>query len=224
MITSVILKKKPRLFKSLTGITVDTFDKLHSEVAPIWAAAERNRLSRLDRHRAIGGGRAYASDLREQLLMTLMWLHLSLNTEALGSVDLTTEPDQSTNETEKTEIPVGQFLKSRKDPAEILDFVDETFNEMPFFVKMHIILAQFLAFGSRRNNRFGFVLFNDKPDKIIGIIRFIGNQPLKIKVDNQGFTLSDVVPLTTGQNKAQRITQTIDTDVNFGTEAAFAPA
>ena len=84
MITSVILKKKPRLFKSLTGITVDTFDKLHSEVAPIWAAAERNRLSRLDRHRAIGGGRAYASDLREQLLMTLMWLHLSLNTEALG--------------------------------------------------------------------------------------------------------------------------------------------
>ena len=143
---------------------------------------------------------------------------------ALGSVDISTEPDQSTNETEKTEIPVGKFLKSRKDPAEMLDFVDETFNQMSFFVKMHIILAQFLAFGSRRNNRFGFVLFNDKPDKIIGIIRFVGNQPLKIKVDDQCFTLSDVVSLTTGQNKAQRIAQTIDTDVNFGTETAFAPA
>ena len=73
----------------------------------------------------------------------------------------------------------------------MLDFVDETFNQMPFFVKMHIIFAQFLAFGSRRNNRFG---------------------------------LRDVVPLTSGQNKAQRIAQSIDTDVNFGTEATFAPA
>ena len=113
----------------------------------------------------------------------------------LGSVDISPEPDQSTNETEKAEIPVGQFLKSRKDPAEILDFVDETFNQMPFFIKMHIILTQFLAFGLRRNNRFGFVFFDDQPDKFIGIIRFICNQSLKIKVDDQRFALSDVVPL-----------------------------
>ena len=106
----------------------------------------------------------------------------------------------------------------------MLDFVDETFNQMPFFVKMYIILAQFLAFGSGRNNRFGFVLFDDKPDKIIGIIRFIGNQPLKIKVGDQRFGLSDVSSLATGQNKAQRIAQGIDTDVNFGTEATFTPA
>ncbi|MEW5959228.1 MAG: cyclic nucleotide-binding domain-containing protein [Chloroflexota bacterium] len=78
------MKKKPRLFKSLTGVSVSEFDKLHSDVAPVWAAAERNRLSRLDRHRAIGGGRDYVLDLPEQLLMTLMGLHLSLNTEALG--------------------------------------------------------------------------------------------------------------------------------------------
>ena len=106
----------------------------------------------------------------------------------------------------------------------MLDFVDETFYQMSFFVKMHIILAQFLAFGSGRNNRFGFVLFDDKPDKIIGIIPFIGNQSLKIKIGNQLFALRDVVSLTTGQNKAQRIAQTIDTDVNFGTKATFAPA
>ena len=142
----------------------------------------------------------------------------------LGSVDISTKPDQSTNETEKAEISVGQFFKSRKDPTKILDFVDETFNQMAFFVKMHIILAQFLAFGSGRNNRFGFILFDDKPDKIIGIIRFIGNQSLKIKVGDQRFALSDVVSLPPGQNKAQRIAQSVDTDVNFGTEATFAPA
>ena len=106
----------------------------------------------------------------------------------------------------------------------MLDFVDETFNQMPFFVKMHIIFTQFLAFGSGRNNSFSFVLFDDQPDKIIGIVRLIGNQPLKIEVDDQRFALSDVISVTTGQNKAQRIAQRIDTDVNFGTEAAFAPA
>lgn len=106
----------------------------------------------------------------------------------------------------------------------MLDFVDETFNQMSFFVKMHIILAQFLTFGSRRNNSFGFVLFDDKPDKIIGIIAFVGNQPLKIKVDDQRFGLSDVVTLTSGQNKTERIAQAINTDVNFGAEATFAPA
>ena len=106
----------------------------------------------------------------------------------------------------------------------MLDFIDETFNQMPFFVKMHIILAQFLAFGSGWNNGFGFVLFDDQPDKIIGIIGFVGNQSFKIKGGNQLFALGDVISVTTGQNKAQRIAQRIDTDVNFGAEAAFAPA
>ena len=57
----------------------------------------------------------------------------------------------------------------------MLDFVDETFNQMAFFVKMRIIIAQFLTFCSGRNNRLSFVLFDDQLDKIIGIIAFVGN-------------------------------------------------
>ena len=106
----------------------------------------------------------------------------------------------------------------------MLDFVDETFNQMPFFVEMGIIITQFLTFGSRRDHHFGFILFDDKSDKIVGIIAFVGNQSLKIKVDDQRFGLGDVVALPCGQNKAHWIAQTIDTDVNFGAEATFAPA
>ena len=83
MINLALLKTKAQIFKNLVGISADEFDKLHAEVAPVWAAVEQNRLSRPDRYRAIGGGRAYGLDLPEQLLMTLMWLHLSLNTAAL---------------------------------------------------------------------------------------------------------------------------------------------
>ena len=72
------------VFKNLTGVSANEFDRLQWEVAPVWAEGERKRLSRPDRQRAIGGGRDYTLDLKEQLLMTLVWLYLSLNTEALG--------------------------------------------------------------------------------------------------------------------------------------------
>jgi CRP-like cAMP-binding protein len=84
MITYAMLKKKPHVFKNLTGVRANEFDRLQWEVAPVWAEGERKRLSRPDRRRAIGGGRDYTLDFKEQLLMTLVWLHLSLNTEALG--------------------------------------------------------------------------------------------------------------------------------------------
>ncbi len=84
MITVAVLKQNLRQFENLTGFSISAFDSLYSEVAPVWTAAEQKRLRRPDRHRAIGGGRSYGLALSEQLLMTLLWLHLALNTEALG--------------------------------------------------------------------------------------------------------------------------------------------
>lgn len=84
MITYTTLKTKSGGFKNLTGVSVSRFDKLLEEIAPVWAECERKRLSRPDRQRAIGGGRSYSIDLQEQLLMTLVWLRLSLTVEALG--------------------------------------------------------------------------------------------------------------------------------------------
>jgi CRP-like cAMP-binding protein len=84
MITYAMLKKKPHVFKNLTGISISEFDKLHCKVAVVWVESEHKRLTRPNRQRTIGGGRTYSLDLQEQLLMTLMWLHLSLNTKALG--------------------------------------------------------------------------------------------------------------------------------------------
>ena len=68
----------------------------------------------------------------------------------------------------------------------MLDFVDETFHQMPFFVEVDIILPEFLAVGSRWNDHFGFVLLDDELDELISIIALVGNQPLKIKVNDPG--------------------------------------
>ncbi len=84
MISFASLSQRPRIFKSLSGLTVSEFADQCQGTRPVWQRQERERLSRADRQRAIGGGRKYALQFREQLLMTLVWLRLYLNTEALG--------------------------------------------------------------------------------------------------------------------------------------------
>jgi hypothetical protein len=84
MIEYTSLSQQPRIFKSLTGMTVGEFDDLCQRTRPVWQRNERERLSRWNRQRAIGAGRKYELGFREQLLMTAVWLRLYLNTEALG--------------------------------------------------------------------------------------------------------------------------------------------
>lgn len=84
MINYQRLSQKPKIFKSLTGTTIDEFNELYQQTYPVWQQQEQERLSRPDRHRAIGGGRKYELEVREQLLMTLVWLRLYLTTDALS--------------------------------------------------------------------------------------------------------------------------------------------
>lgn len=86
MITVALLKTNPRLFEDLAGTSPGDFDRLQQAVGPVWAATERNRLSRPDRRRAIGGGRAYRLDFPEQLLMTLLRLQQLLTIRAAASL------------------------------------------------------------------------------------------------------------------------------------------
>jgi hypothetical protein len=84
MITYDKLKKKPRVFKSITGVTRTEFDDLYKKFCSTWAKAERMRLNRSDRQRAVGGGHPYTLTLQQMLLMNLVWLRLYLSMEALG--------------------------------------------------------------------------------------------------------------------------------------------
>ena len=84
MLSYRFLVKRPSAFYSLSGITVREFHVLYQRFEPLWLEAERQRLSRPERRREIGGGSQYRLTLSDQLLMTVIWLHLYLNTETLG--------------------------------------------------------------------------------------------------------------------------------------------
>ena len=84
MISYQKLIEKPRVFKSITGLSIDEFERLSQKVVPAWVEHEHKRLDRPNRQRAIGGGRKYALELKDRLVMVTCWLRLYLNTEAMG--------------------------------------------------------------------------------------------------------------------------------------------
>lgn len=78
------LHRHESVFKALTGLSVSEFDQLVSDLLPEYEQAEQKRLSRPDRQRAIGGGRAFELDGRDQILLSVIWLRKYPTQEVLG--------------------------------------------------------------------------------------------------------------------------------------------
>ena len=50
------LSQHPKVFLKMTGLRVNEFDKLLTDVLPEFLEAEESRLDRADRQRELGGG------------------------------------------------------------------------------------------------------------------------------------------------------------------------
>jgi hypothetical protein len=78
------LSQHPKVFQAMTGLRVNEFDHLFSDLLGLYGPAETKRLSRPDRHRAIGGGRDFELSIRDRLLLTVIWLRKYPTHEVLG--------------------------------------------------------------------------------------------------------------------------------------------
>src|SRR5581483_6230968 len=74
MLRYAALSAHPRVFKSMTGLTVEDFDALVADVLPALRRADYARRSQRPRQRAIGGGHPYELSGRDQILLTVVWL------------------------------------------------------------------------------------------------------------------------------------------------------
>jgi len=68
------LHRHPAVFRAMTGLTLPEFDHLLAKLLPSYATHEQQRHCRPERKRAVGAGRAFVLDPRDQLLVTLVWL------------------------------------------------------------------------------------------------------------------------------------------------------
>ena len=80
------LSRKPNLFKSFTGLTVQEFDDIYNkEIAKRYEKHEIKRLSkRKDREREIGAGRHFKLDIRDRFLMLLVYYRLYITYTLTG--------------------------------------------------------------------------------------------------------------------------------------------
>jgi hypothetical protein len=78
------LQAHPNIFKSMTGLTVREFDALYEDMEGYYIAAETARLNWTGRKRALGGGRHPKLSVRDQLLVTVVWLRVYPTQAVLG--------------------------------------------------------------------------------------------------------------------------------------------
>jgi hypothetical protein len=78
------LRKAPKAFRRLTGITPTAFDDLLAQLTPLHQAADARRKARPGRKRKPGGGRKHALDLADRLLMLLIYYRTYISHAFLG--------------------------------------------------------------------------------------------------------------------------------------------
>ena len=79
------LFKKPLLFKSFTGLTVEQFDNIYDkEITKRYDRYEIQRLFKKYRKRDIGAGRPFKRDLKNRFLMLLVYYHLYITYTLAG--------------------------------------------------------------------------------------------------------------------------------------------
>jgi hypothetical protein len=78
------LGKYPSVFRSMTGLTVEAFDRLLPELLQAFHADRRRRLDRPGRRRAVGGGDDFDLPVADQFLLTVVWLRHYPTQECLG--------------------------------------------------------------------------------------------------------------------------------------------
>jgi DDE superfamily endonuclease/Helix-turn-helix of DDE superfamily endonuclease len=78
------LRRAPKAFRRMTGITPAAFDDLLAQLTPRYEQAEARRKSRPGRRRKPGGGRKHALALADRLLMLLIYYRTYVTHAFLG--------------------------------------------------------------------------------------------------------------------------------------------
>jgi hypothetical protein len=78
------LSRQPSIFTSFTDLKVPEFDALYTKIDEKYPKYEERRLQRPNRKRKVGAGHPFSLDLRNRLLMLLIYHRLYVTSTLLG--------------------------------------------------------------------------------------------------------------------------------------------
>jgi hypothetical protein len=125
------LRRSPKAFRQLTGITPRVFDKLLADMTPRYEQADARRRDRPGRRRRPGAGRKHALPLADRLLMLLMYYRTYTTHAFLGFLFGVDDSAVGRNVNPLQPLLAGIFRiperRIRLDPEEMRDlFFDAT--------------------------------------------------------------------------------------------------
>jgi len=124
---------------------------------------------------------------------------------------------------EAREEVAGSFFVARGDATKLLDILEETFDQVALRIEGVVAFAFDFAIGLGRNNRFDFSAF-EAGDEAIGVIAFVSENRICLRLGDKRFGLGDVVSLSTGEAERQGIAQGVDDDMNLGGQSTARAA
>jgi hypothetical protein len=117
---------------------------------------------------------------------------------------------------------MGEVVKTREHTTEMLDCVDETFDQVSFSIQPAVIRALGLRPLMRGNDRFRAALSNMFNQGLRGVAS-VSNHRVGVQSCQQGRRLGNVVGLSAGQGQPQRIAQRIHHNMNVGAQPTSTP-
>ena len=132
------------------------------------------------------------------------------------------EPDESGGQVNAgQEASCGLVVAGGNGP-ELLELGEEVLDQMPGLVEVFVKGARYLAGLARGDHRRLTSLGQRLEHPLVRIERFVGNERLGLKLWEQRIGSSQVMLLTTGEMKADRIAERIHQRVDLGRQPALA--
>src|SRR3954467_12235962 len=112
LLSYIRLSKKPLLFKSFTGLSVQEFDDIYNkEITKRYSNYELQRLSkRKNRKRDVGAGRPFKLDLKNRFLMLLVYYRLYITYTLAGFLFNLDQSNNICRDIQKIESLIRQCL------------------------------------------------------------------------------------------------------------------
>lgn len=127
------------------------------------------------------------------------------------------KPDSGRDEINSGQEVAGGFVVAGGNGPEWLEFAEKVLDQVPRFVKFHVVEARLFSVPFRRNNDHfpcGLQGFNHP---FIGIVAFVSQHGLRRKPWQQHIGAIQITGLPWRQNKPGGVSQGIDRGIDFGT-------
>jgi hypothetical protein len=125
------------------------------------------------------------------------------------------EQDDSRGELNSREKISGKFVVAGGNATELLEFVEEAFDEVALAVEREIACARYLAIGLGRDHR-GDPPLGEFVDKRIGVESLVADEGARIGMFEQWLPTNQIVGLAWREHQVDGIAQSVDERVDFG--------